>query len=313
MHQTIPEWAPILDQPPLQSPLLDEFATHLREHRGKPEGTIKKKIDHVTRFMRFLKTHRRRLQHVKLTDIDTFLIECSKHYARATTADFSCSLRSFLRFLRATGRIATDLAAAVACPVTRKSERPLRALPWEDVQRILHGVDRSTAGGQRDYAMLLMMSTYGLGAGEVIRLTLDDVDWRAATLHVVRPKTGVAFILPLLPAVARALVAYLRNGRPNHASSRCLFLSMHTTHQPLSCASAVRHLIIKHAGLAGVSAPYLGSHVLRHSHACRQMEQGTRPKLIGDILGHRDPSSISAYIRISTERLRLISLPVPSW
>lgn len=313
MHQAIPEWAPMLDQPPLRSPLLDEFATHLREHRGKPEGTIKKKVDHITRFMKFLKNHHRRLPHVKLTDIDTFLIECSKQYARATTADFSCSLRSFLRFLQATGRIATDLASAVACPVIRKAERPLRALPWEDVQRILHGIDRSTAGGQRDYAMLLMMSAYGLGAGEIIRLTLEDIDWRAAILHVVRPKTGVAFILPLLPAVARALVAYLRNGRPNHASSRCLFLSMRATHQPLSCSSAIRHLIIKHARLAGVSASYLGSHVLRHSHACRQMEQGTRPKLIGDILGHRDPSSISAYIRISTERLRQISLPVPSW
>lgn len=310
-HHVMPAWAPIPREPPGPSLLLNEFAIHLREHRGNPEGTIKKKIDHVTRFVKFLRDSRRRLPQVRLTDIDSFLIECSKHYARATTADFACSIRSFLRFLRTTGRIATDLAPAVISPAMRKDERPLRALPWEDVRRILGAVDRKTACGRRDYAMLLMMSTYGLGAGEVVRLTLEDIDWRAATLHVFRPKTGVDFILPLLPAVAQALVAYLRHGRPGNASSRCLFLSMHTPYRPLSCSSAVRHLIIKHARQAGVTAPYLGSHVLRHSHACRQMELGTRPKLIGDILGHRDPSSISAYVRISTERLRLISLPVP--
>ena len=49
------------------------------------------------------------------------------------------------------------------------------------------------------------MSTYGFGAGEVIRLQLQDIDWGASTLKVVRPKTGVAFILPLLPAIAKVL------------------------------------------------------------------------------------------------------------
>ena len=38
--------------------------------------------------------------------------------------------------------------------------------------------------------MLLMMSIYGLGAGEVIRFQLQDIDWDAGTLRDVRPKTG---------------------------------------------------------------------------------------------------------------------------
>lgn len=151
-----------------------------------------------------------------------------------------------------------------------------------------------------------------MGAGEVIGLTLDDIDWRAATLHVVRPKTRVEFMLPLLPAVSRALAAYLQRGRPSHAPTRHLFLSMSMSHHPLSNSSAVRHLIVKYARLAGVSAPFLGSHVLRHTHACRQMELGAPPKILGDILGHRDTASISAYVRIATERLREISLPVPT-
>jgi site-specific recombinase XerD len=73
----------------------------------------------------------------------------------------------------------------------------------------------------------------------------------------------------------------------------------------------VRHIIAKHARAAGITAAYLGSHVLRHSHACRELEQGVPPKVIGDILGHRDPKSTSAYLRIATERLREVSLALP--
>jgi integrase/recombinase XerD len=82
------------------------------------------------------------------------------------------------------------------------------------VQRLLSAVDRSTPRGLRDYALLLMMTVYGLGAGEVIRLQFQDIDWEAATMSVLRPKTGVAFAVPLLPAVAHALASYLRHGRP---------------------------------------------------------------------------------------------------
>jgi integrase/recombinase XerD len=220
-------------------------------------------------------------------------------------------LRSFTRFLRVTGRISVDLASSVAGPTVRKGARPYRALPWRDVQRILRAVDRSTPCGQRDYALLLLMSTYGLGAGEVIRLKLDDIDWRAGTLHIVRPKTRVEFMLPLLPAVARVLVSYLRRGRPGNTATRHIFVQMRVPHKPLASSGPVRHVLIKHARAAGVAAPYLGSHVLRHTHACRQMELGTPPKLIGDILGHRDPDSTSAYLRVATERLRQIALPVP--
>ena len=80
---------------------------------------------------------------------------------------------------------------------------------------------------------------------------------------------------------------------------------------PLTSSSAVRHILAKHARAAGIDAPYLGSHVLRHSNAARQIDVGVHPRVLSDLLGHRDPESISAYVRIATESLREISLPVP--
>jgi len=184
-------------------------------------------------------------------------------------------------------------------------------LPWEDVQRLLRAVDTSCAIGLRDHAMLLLMSTCGLGAGEVIRIRLDDVAWSSATLNVVRPKTGVAFTLPLPPALARVLARYVRDGRPSHSQTRHLFVRMEMPFGSLSSASAVWHILRKHAKAAGLQAEHLGTHVLRHSHAARQFDLGARPKVVSDILGHSDPESISAYVRIATERLRDVSLPMP--
>ena len=173
-------------------------------------------------------------------------------------------------------------------------------------------MDASTARGLRDHALLLMMSTYGFGAGEVIRLQIQDIDWTVDTLKVVRPKTGVAFTLPLLPAVAKALAFYLRDGRPPNTPTRHVFVRMMMPFTPLSASSAVRHILVKHAKAAGLDAAYLGSHVLRHSNAARQVDLGIRPRVLSDLLGHRDPESITAYVRIATETLRDISLPVPT-
>ena len=307
----VPPWQCDTDRTSEPEPRLQDFGEHLRQHRGNPEATIKKKLAHIRYFLAFIAARHRPLRHLKLTDIDAFLVDCSQHYARTTTADIGSSLRGYVRFLLVTGQVTADLAPSIVTPIVRRYEQPLRALPWDDVRHILAAIDRSSPIGLRDYALLLLMSTYGLGAGEVLRLTLDDIDWRAATLRVVRPKTGVAFALPLLPALAQALVSYLQHGRLCRTPTRHVFLSMRAPHYPLSESSAIRHILVGHARTAGVTAAYLGSHVLRHTHACRQMEQEVSPKVLSDILGHRSPESLSAYVRIATEQLRQLPLPVP--
>ena len=292
--------------------LLRAYADHLARHRGNPEVTVRGKLHHIEKLSEYLARRGKTCRTMTLTDIDEFLIACAQRYARPTVADIASSIRSFARFLLVTGRIPINLADAIIAPVQRRHARPHRALPWEDVQRLLQAVDTSTARGLRDYALLLMMSTYGFGAGEVIRLQLEDIDWTAGTLKVMRPKTGVAFTLPLLPAVAKVLARYLRKGRPPNTPTRHVFVRMKMPFGPLSCSSAVRYILVKHAKTAGLDAQYLGSHVLRHSNAARQLDLGTRPRVLSDLLGHRDPESISAYVRIATEPLRDVSLPVPA-
>jgi len=305
-------WRAAPQQSRLQSPLLQEYAHHLAHRRGNPPPTVRSRLVQIGQFLQYLEGIGTDWSSVRLTDIDAYLVICAGRYARSTVADIAGGVRSFVRFLLSTRRISVNLGDSIVAPVCHKFERPRRALPWEDVQRLLRAIETSSPAGLRDRALLLMMSSYGLGAGEVIGLRFEDVDWETATIKVVRPKTGVAFTLPLLPAVARALALYLRDGRPSNTPTRHVFIVMKTPFGPLTTSSPVRHIIAKHAKAAGINAPYLGAHVLRHSNAARQIELGIKPRVLSDLLGHRDSESISAYVRIATETLRDVSLPVPA-
>jgi integrase/recombinase XerD len=309
--EPVPPWKSVQRRPAPATAILRDYASHLGQHLGNPEVTIYKKLDHVCKLLEHLHSSGKTWRQLNLPEIDAFLVACTRRYARSTTADIASTIRSFVRFLLVSGRVRVDLADSVISPVQPQFERPRRALPWEDVQRLLGSVDTSTPRGLRDHAILLMMSTYGLGAGEVISLQLQHIDWNAGTLQMFRPKTGVSFILPLLPPIGRVLARYLRYGRPAHTPTRHVFVQMKVPFGALTCSAAVRHILIKHAKIAGIQAPYLGSHVLRHSNAARQLDVGTNARVLSDLLGHRDPRAVSAYVRIATQSLREVSLPVP--
>jgi site-specific recombinase XerD len=274
-------------------------------------GTIDHEVACASRFLGFLRDRGRRVRAMRLADTDAFVVWLLESLGRRTVAGMCSALRVFLRFLHATGRLPHDIAGSILAPRIRAADRPPRVLPWRDVRRLLAAIDVRRPLGRRDLALLLMMTTYGMGSGEVLGLRLEDIDWRAGTLHVRRPKTHVAIDLPLLPAVGRALAAYLRHERPAHATAREVFVSAGMPHTALQGGAAIGHRIRKYARKAGVSAAFLGSHVLRHSHATRQIEIGASAKAVGDILGHRDVSSTSAYVRVATTRLRSLALPVP--
>jgi integrase/recombinase XerD len=291
--------------------LQEAFMRYRSEVRGVAESTIRRDVDLVGEFLHYLRHCGHTIATIQMTDVDGFLHACSRRFALRTLARVAYTLRSFLRFLHASGRISHDMASGISSPRVRRGEVPPRALPWSDVRRIIRAIDKKTRTGRRDYALLLMMATYGLGSAEVRSLTLDSVDWHRRQLHIVRPKTGGAVDLPLLPSVAQALVKYLQHGRPRYCTSRALFVQMHAPYGTLRSPSAIRHVIHKHAAATGISGVFLGSHVLRHSHASRQIDQGVSATVVGDILGHRRPESTSAYVRVALRRLRGLALPVP--
>jgi integrase/recombinase XerD len=292
-------------------PLLSDYAAYRKAHNGTAETSLRRDLDTARRFLHHLRVRRCPLKRISLRDIDTFVQAiAAARVAMSTVVNACSSLRAFLRFLAVSGRLDCDLASGVMAPRFRASARPPRTLPWSDVKRILRAVRRSDRTGRRDHAILLLLATYGMGAAEVLGLRLEDVDWSAGVLRARRPKTKVSIELPLLPAVAKALAAYLRWERPPANGVTRLFLSRQIPYAPIT-SGAIRHRIRLYANRAGVTARVLGAHIFRHSHASRQVDAGANLKVVSEILGHRSSSSTSVYVRVALRRLRGVGLPVP--
>ena len=204
-------------------PLLKEYCHYRRAHNGVSERTLVRDVETARGFLEQLRSGRNTIARARLTDVDAFVRKLATRLSRRTVADTCSSLRAFLRFLQMTGRLTADLANEVVAPRYRIDERPPRCLPWSDVQKILRAISRSEAPGKRDYAIVLLLATYGLGAAEVLGIRLEDLDWQGGVLRVRRPKTNVSIELPLLPAVAQALTAYLRWERPPARSVQHIF------------------------------------------------------------------------------------------
>lgn len=298
------------DASPVLPPLLDEYCRFRRAHNGVAESTLHRDVETAQGFLAQLRHRRKPVDLATLADVDAFVQKVATRVSKGTVADTCSSLRAFLRFLHVTGKLAADLARNVMAPRFRLSERPPRTLSWGDVKLILGSIRRSEPPGKRDFAILLLLATYGLGAAEVLGLRLEDLDWQAGILRVRRPKTKVLIELPLLPAVAQALTSYLRWERPPAKATPNLFLRKNMPYEPIT-SSAIRYRIRHYARLAGISDKVIGAHAFRHSHATRQVDAGANLKVVSEILGHRSCSSTSVYVRVALRRLRGVALPVP--
>src|SRR5258708_7229119 len=128
------------------------------------------------------------LENLGVRDIDAYIAHRIEGLRRKSIKTLTASLRVFLRHLHGSGRTALDLSLSVTSPVLYAYEGIPSALRSEDVVNVLALTrqDRTNAG-RRDYAILMLLATYGLRAGEITTLRLDDIDWRKDALHVRHP------------------------------------------------------------------------------------------------------------------------------
>ncbi len=216
------------------------------------------------------------------------------------------ALRSFLRFLHATGRTATSLVAAVPALKTWPRTALPRVLPADDARELVANCDSTTPRGRRDVAIVLMLLRLGLRASEVARLALDDIDWRAGEV-AIRGKGGRLDRLPLPVEVGEAIVAYLREGRPPSAS-RAVFLSATAPIRPLS-ADGVASLVYRACDRAGVV--HVGPHTLRRTLAAETLHAGAPMAEVAQLLRHVDQATTSIYAAADVAAVAALAQPWP--
>jgi integrase/recombinase XerD len=118
--------------------------------------------------------------------------------------------------------------------------------------------------------------------------------------------------VPLPQDVGEALADYIRHGRVT--ASRALFVRSRAPNQPFKDGQILNNILRDAFARSGLKppAPYVGSHVLRHSLAVNLAREGASLEEIGDMLRHRSRQSTMIYARLDIEGLRSIARPWPA-
>ena len=303
----VAEGRPVATSP--ASILVDDYANYLREVCGFASATVWNHRYAARCFLEYLDEEGITLREIQATQIESYVTKAGKRMSRASLQNYISGLRGFLRFLATDGRVPDGMASQIDTPRLYRLEQLPRALPWGTVRALLRSVDRTSAKGLRDYAIFLLIATYGLRVSEVVAITLDDIRWRQGSLQIQQGKTSSLLELPLTNEVSFAIAKHLKKTPPPPPHRR-IFLRMRAPIGALKrhAVSGAFHSLVRKSGL---SISFRGPHCLRHSLATQLLKNGTSLKAIGDILGHCSATSTSTYLRLATSDLREVPLPVP--
>ncbi len=286
------------------------YERYLREERVLAEATIVNYVPFIDRFLKdCFGTGPVKLSSLRARDVVQFVQRHARRLHLKRAKLLTTALRSFLRYVRYRGESRFDLATVVPSVANWSMPAIPRGIAPDQVRRLLSQIDRRTAVGRRDYAILLLLARLGLRSGEVAFLELEDIDWKAGCLSV-HGKSGRRTQLPLPKDVGDAIVTYLRHGRPCSASRRVFLRAKAPIRGFLSqCAvgSIVRHALLR----AGIEAPTTGAHQFRHGLATQMLRQGASLAQIGELLGHQSPETTKIYAKVDLEALRTLALPWP--
>jgi site-specific recombinase XerD len=247
------------------------------------------------------------LRSLTLADVNGFVVRHAPRLSVANAKNMGKGLRSLLGYLYLQGLTDRELASGVPTPSGPKGGNLPRWLPAGQVAALMAVGQGDTAPlGRRDHAMVVLLARLGLRAGEVAALGLDDLDWGAGEM-VIRGKGGSTERLPLPVDVGKALVGYLRQGRPPTAC-RALFVGASPPHTAVA-ASTVGRVVRRACARAGITP--VGAHRLRHSAATAMLRAGASLEEVGQVLRQRSSQVTALYAKVDFEALRALAQPWP--
>jgi integrase/recombinase XerD len=293
-------------QPRHFSGLLDDFAQWMTQERGLSPHTIQNRRWHVERFLSWLDEQDYHLADLKLRDLDEFFKALhAKGLSRVTIKIYANGVRAFLRHAERRAWSPTGLADQLSGPqIYRQHELPLGP-SWDDVRKLIDSTASDNPVDIRDRAIIMLFAIYGLRAGEVGDLRLEDLDWEHDRLTVPRSKQRRKQVYPLVPSVGEAVIRYVKEVRPQ-CSFRHVFLKVLAPVGPLK-SGALYQLVATRLKHLGIESRRYGPHALRHACAGRLLAQGLSLKEIGDHLGHRSLNSTGVYAKVDLQGLREVA------
>jgi len=294
-----------------QEQIFAEFGDYLRRERGLAPKSIVHHQPFIRRFLREVCPDGvGDLVRISQEDVIRYIERHARDWSAESGKAMCWSLRAFLRYLHHRGLNPLALAGCVPSIRRWKFANLPTYLSAAQVQKALGSCDRATALGLRDYAILMMLAKLGMRAGEIVALTLDDMNWRTGEM-LIHAKGRQRARMPIPPDVGAAVVAYLRDGRPK-SSCRRLFLRTLAPNVGFASGCAITMIAktaLERAGIRGYA--HQGAHIFRHSLATELLRSGATLSEIGQLLRHESHDTTRIYAKVDVEALRTLSLPWP--
>jgi site-specific recombinase XerD len=284
---------------------LAEFDDYMRNERGLSAATRRGRRWVINRFLRKMAAAGNSPTVLTVKDVDAFLQSLGEQdgYSRASLQMVASCLRPFFRYGATRGWCRTGLAEAIKSPRVYSLDSVPTGPSWEDVKRLLALTEGDKPTDIRARAILMLLAVYGLRAGEVKQLRLDDFDWNRELLSVSHSKSRRTRIFPLSRPVGDAVLLYIKQVRPR-THYREVFLTFYGSIHPLV---DIYSIVGKRLHRLGVNIPHHGPHALRHACATHLLAEGFSLKQIGDQLGHQDTDSTRIYAKVDISGLRKVA------
>jgi site-specific recombinase XerD len=244
---------------------LMQYSEYLHMVRGLAPSTTASHLSTVRDFLShvFPDGKLKNLKKLTAQKIETFVKDSGSRVGRGFLQHIVARVRSFLRYLAIRREAPVGLDTQIDTPRVYREEKLPRSLSWKIVRSLLRSIDRTTAIGKRDYAILLLIATYGRRCIEVASLRLDDIDWRAGVIRIFQRKTDANLSLPLTDNVGQVLLSYLKRGRPS-IQVREIFVR-HRAPAGILKPAAISDIFQTWSARSGLDIPFQGAHCLRHS------------------------------------------------
>ncbi|OGD12158.1 MAG: site-specific tyrosine recombinase XerD [Candidatus Aminicenantes bacterium RBG_16_66_30] len=280
------------------------FLEYLAVEKGLSLNTVAAYGRDVRKLVDFLKAGRIALPRVSEDTLVAFVHrESGAGLAARSRARLISALRSFFRFSVLSGFLKKDPSSRLTTPSTWLALP--KFLTVGEVERLLAAPDVSKPRGVRDRAMLEVLYGSGLRVSELASLKLAEIN-RDEGFLVCRGKGGKERIVPLGRSACDAVGRYLAEVRPRldpGGRREELFLSRRG--KPFT-RQGLWKLLRQHAAAAGLRAPEITPHVLRHSFATHLLERGADLRSVQLMLGHSRITTTQIYTHVSREQLRRV-------
>lgn len=288
--------------------VITTYLDHLAVERGMARATLDSYARDLRRYADHLVSSGvSALGEVRAGQVGAFLAllrEGSEHappLAAPSAARALAAARGLHRFAHAEGLVDADVAREVSPPSPPR--RLPKALPVDDVLRLLDSGAPDDPKGLRDRALLELLYSSGARISEVVALDVDDVDAGERTV-LLDGKGGRQRIVPVGRPALEALDAYRVRSRPALAArgrgSAALFLNSRGTRLSRQSAWNALRAAAQRAGIEGKVSP----HVLRHSFATHLLEGGADIRVVQELLGHASVTTTQVYTLVTVTTLR---------